>query len=207
MTTQIPLSDFQKGSIENPYREFVFTVADDDRYTINYDFTFWRMLELSNATGVSLIIGDSGAPTSIVGAGVAQESYKAVVKRITIVNESGGTITGRLALAIGQIYDDRLNLSGAINVAVPTNYTSTADYTVPTASASQVVAADTNRHELHLRADIGNVNPIRIGDSNVSATRGITLYPGEVYVINSEAAVYAYSPSASQILQICEVKS
>lgn len=178
------------GKIRNPYKEFAFSIADDAIETIDYTFDFWRMLTLSTSTGVSLRFGKTGTPTSIVDAGVGGR-IPDPIDNIQIINESGATLTGTIGLAIGDIFDDRLNVSGAVNVAIPTVYTSTADLTIPAATLTTVQAALAARHEIIITNVGGNV--ARIGDAGTSATRGTPLLPNQTLSLKTTAQVRAYS--------------
>ena len=108
----LPISNM---GTQNPYKQFELTIADGEVFPIYYSFNFFRILSISTSTGVTIRFGDKGTATDVIGAGIGYELPEPV-NVATIVNNSGGSLDITVALAIGKIYDDRLNVSGDINV-------------------------------------------------------------------------------------------
>ena len=193
--------------IANPYKQFTYTIADGAIETLYYDFNYFRILTTSATTGVSIRFGSSGTATDVVGAGIGYE-MPAVVNRAEILNNSGGVLTIVVACAIGRIDDDRLNVSGNINVinspgtvldvaTVSNTVASAADVTLGAASADQILAANADRVE----AFITNISgaEIRVGDSSVTATRGQPLANNQTAIINTRAALFAFSVAGGNV--------
>ena len=107
--------DINRGSIQNPYKEFTFTLAAGARTDIFYDFSYFRVMSLSGASLLSVVFGGTGAETSVIGAGVGID-LPAPVNKVQIVNNDVTTMTITVALSMGRINDDRLNISGNVSV-------------------------------------------------------------------------------------------
>lgn len=104
----------QQESLQNPYKEFIRTIPPNGgRAIIFYNFSYWRILEINSVTGLSLRFGGSGDFTSLVGAGIGA-NLPYVTDRIELINTSTAAITVTLALMVGQINDDRLNVTGTV---------------------------------------------------------------------------------------------
>ena len=84
-------------------------------------------------------------------------------------------------------------LKGATN-SDPVDITTTG-----AAAAVQMVAADATRRRLIVYADTANANTLRVGGSDVDATHGIPLAPGQSIEISSTAAVYVYDTVAGNV--------
>lgn len=185
------------SKVRNPYRQFPFTIAAGAIETIYYTFDFWRMLTLSNTTGVQLRFGKTGSFTDIVGAGVGNR-LPDPVGEIQIINNSGSTITGVIGLAVGDIFDDRLNISGALNVAVPSNFESVDDITLAAATATDLSVANANKKEVF----ITNVScpTLRIsGDGLVAADHGTPVAVGQTIIISTSGLVEGFSTAGGDV--------
>lgn len=196
INTDQPIID---GSFQNPYREFTLTLAAGEIFPLQYDFNFARILSLSDSTALRLTFGGSGAETTVVGAGIGFR-LGAAIKVLTLRNASASPITVTVGLAIGEIFDDRVNLVGGtipVIISSPTVIASKADVSVNTASATIIAALNTSRTEVIIQNPIGNTNDFRIGDSGVNATEGIILSPGSTLNLTVTAAIYAYHTKGS----------
>lgn len=110
------MSDFkiEQGSLDNPYKEFTFTIAAGAIEQVYYAFDYVRCLTFTGAnTDIKLRFGKSGSESDFIGAGIGIK-MPYVVESLAIRNASASPITVTFALAIGIINDDRLNVSGTI---------------------------------------------------------------------------------------------
>ena len=89
--------------------------------------------------------------------------------------------------------------------------TSVADKT-PLNSSVVLILSDANldRKTILIRSNKANSNKMRIGDINITATRGIELNPGDTITLETTAAVYAKNladvvTSGAQNLSIVEI--
>jgi len=103
-----------QGLPDNPYQEFVRVIPAGEGVVINCVHDYFRLLALDLAT-VEIKIGGTGAWTSIIDAGVGIK-HPQTVDRISLRNTGGAAVTLTCALAIGEISDDRLNISGVVSV-------------------------------------------------------------------------------------------
>jgi len=190
------------GSIQNPYREFTLVIpANSFTDPIRYNFDYFRLLEASGP-GVEVQFGSSGETTSVVSAGIG---YKLpyVIQECRFANRTGTAITITIALAIGDISDDRLNVSGSLNLSKSTVIDTRSDVTLTAATATQIAPADTARRELIVTNMTGEF--IRIGDSGVGATSGARVADGASVTLTGSFAVFGYSVAGGAV-SITETK-
>ena len=198
------LSEFDNDFIlSNPYKEFTFALADGATETIYYNFTFFQILELSTAAGVTVIFGGAGGLGSdIVGAGIGYELPEGkVTNRVDIINNSGGSITATIGLAIGKIKDMRFTASGLLAVAdQPNTLISVADNALST-TREIVLAANTNRAQTFITNIDGSI-AMRYGDINITTTRGARLTAGQSLIINTTAVIYMIAESGTPTIAL-----
>jgi len=84
------------------------------------------------------------------------------------------------------------NPSGAVATVnmSKSNTLQTADDVAVGAGATLVLAANANRRSALIGNLAGNTNTMRAGDSNVTATRGAEVAPGESFVVDTTEAIY-----------------
>lgn len=125
-------------SLASPPKQYTITLAaNGGQEKVFYNANYMRVLTLLDPTGVTVRFGDSGTATDIVGAGLGYE-LPFVVGNITFRNDSATPKTITFAVAIGRIFDDRLNVSGNITVV---NTLANALYTRP---ANTTIADNTS---------------------------------------------------------------
>lgn len=84
--------------------------------------------------------------------------------------------------------------------------TSTADVSIAASSAAQVLAQNLNRRAALLRNLTANSAAFRIGDTLITATRGIELAPGETISIETTAAISAHNTGGvAQTISVLEI--
>jgi hypothetical protein len=79
---------------------------------------------------------------------------------------------------------------------------SVADVTLIATSTTQIVAALTTRLCTLISNKRTNTQTFRIGDSNVNASRGAELAPGESISIETNGAIYGYNPGGSESILV-----
>jgi hypothetical protein len=181
---------------QNPPKQFTFVIPNGTIETLDFSLNFLRILAISTTSGVQFRFGDKGTPTDVIGAGIGYELPQAV-NRVDIINNSGGDLTITVIAAIGKVYDDRLNVSGDLTIATPTQIDTIDDVTLGAASATLIAAANTGRVELLITNMTGGV--IRIGDSGVGAASGVRIADGASIILNTTAAVYGYSVAGGDV--------
>ena len=117
--------------------------------------------------------------------------------RIEILNENA------VAIDIDVIFGDGdyvRPLPDLVNVAVAlagSNALDTiADVAMTDANETEILPANLNRVRAILTAPEDNDVNLRIGDVDITATRGVQLKPGETIAIDSTAAIYGIEESA-----------
>lgn len=108
-------TEFSNKQIQSPPKQFSFTIPAGAIETIYYELNFLRILSLSDASALKIRFGDTGTETDVVGAGVGY-AWPYTVSNVFLRNTSGAPITITVAVAVGQIFDDRLNVSGNVQV-------------------------------------------------------------------------------------------
>jgi hypothetical protein len=188
--------------IANPYREFTFSVAVSGAETIFFAHRYFRVMTISGTA--SIRFGASGSKTSFIGAGVGIE-LDSPTDRVTIFNEGGGILTLTVALSMGRISDDRLNVSGTVSTQETKAATLTSTADVALAAASTIIkAANTTRRAIII-TNTHAANAVRIGEVSVAAARGAYLAPGASISLDTTAAVYGYDASAAVTVSVLEV--
>jgi len=183
--------------IANPYKQFNLTIADGEARELFYNFNYFRILEITNSTGVSIRFGSSGTPTDVVGAGIGYE-MPSVVDRATIINQSGGAITIKLGLAVGRIDDDRLAVSGAIKTSVGSNFGAATDVTVPDSTSTVVLSSDESRRTAII-TNLSDSHSVRLKGVSGAVVTGIIVYPNQTVFLDVTSAIYAYQESGSSV--------
>jgi hypothetical protein len=88
--------------------------------------------------------------------------------------------------------------------------TSVADKTPLNSGVVLLLSAAGTRKTILVRSNKANINKMRIGDVNITATQGIELNPGDTVTLETTAAVYAknlgnVTTSVLQKLSIVEI--
>jgi hypothetical protein len=115
-----------------------------------------------------------------------------------------------LVVDIGNLFTlNPINATNAVTISGVAKNTSdtigtVADVTVvAAAAAAQVIAANTSRMSVQITSLSTNTQVVRVGDSNVGASRGDVLNPGESISYDTTAAIFAYTGAgADQTLAI-----
>lgn len=186
---------------ENPYREFTYTLASGASVKIDYAFSIFRVLSLTVGETIGVRFGDGGGETTWSGAGL---SYKPpqILPSVTIRNTGAGSLDITVAMGIGDISDDRVNISaasGSIPVVVQgqTILNTKADVTLAASgAATQIITTNTRRGMAHISNNSAS-DYIRVGDSGVNATRGVRVPPNGIINIASTEAIYGASETAA----------
>lgn len=71
------------------------------------------------------------------------------------------------------------------------------DTSIGATTKTQIVTANSTTKEVHLSALSTNVQEVRWGDTNIDATRGGLLYPGQTIVVTSSDDIFIYNSHGS----------
>ncbi len=181
-----------------------FTVLAGQMLEIGATGDFVRCLESTATFEISL---NSGSRLYFSSGIEYKTSGTDEFTSIQIFNVGGSPLTVTLGWGYGELNDNRLTATAALNIATPTGLQTTADQTVNSNSSGLIVAANNDRKEVIISNLADNGGKMRIGDSNVSSTRGVELSPGQSITLTTTAAIYAYNLGvSSQNVAILEVE-
>jgi len=189
-----------KDPIQNPYREFTYVIPASGQQEILYAHSYFRIMSLSAAGSVAVRWGQSGSQSSVIGSGIGIELPEAV-DRVTLINLGGADVTITVALSMGRVSDDRLNVSGTLSTSVisPTTAVDTADVAVLTLATTLVAATNANTQQVIISNLAANGTSIRVGTVSAGAARGVEIQSGATIVLDCSANIYVYNPSAATI--------
>ena len=189
-----------QGVAQTRYEEYTYTIAAGAAVVLDAVYNYFRVLSQSAST-ISVVFGDNPRASSFSGAGIGIK-FENLPSRLEIRNTGGVSTTITFALAIGFVYDDRLNVSGTVNIAGTVSTTtasvlaSIADVTAAAATLTVISAANAARRGLII-TNIG-ANPARIGDAaNTTATRGAQLLANQSITIETLDAVSGISTAGT----------
>tara|TARA_Y100000310_G_C20701675_1_gene830572 strand:- start:1939 stop:2727 length:789 start_codon:yes stop_codon:yes gene_type:complete len=131
-----------RGTIQNPPASIAVTLAANETRPVYYAYNYIRVTEGSYSRGdVEFRFSDTGQPSTLVnGQGVKLEE---VVGRVTLTNTTGSAITLTLDLGIGEIYDDRLSVSGTLKSEIWDGSDGPVDVVVGSTNSLRVYDANT----------------------------------------------------------------
>lgn len=189
------------------YKGPIYTLGAGEGLDLVGQGNYVRFFSSTGATDLNIGIDGSTPEPLPVGIGV---SFPQKFERVRVENPNAGSVTFQIAIAVGHIADDRLNVSGSINAVitslpVPTGLQSTADKSLAGTATTQIIAANSARTAVTITNLDGNASIIRVGDSNAGASRGVQLAPGQSMTLETEDAVHAYNPGSAQSVGIVEV--
>lgn len=190
------------GSTQNEYMEYDVTIAAGGQEVIYEAHDYFRVLSLSSNT-LGVKFGQNARVSPWTGSGLGKKHHR-VLDRVTLVNTGVASITVRVALALGQVSDDRLNVSGTITTQQnsPGTLTTIADVALNNASATLILAAASTTREVIISNPLANAVDLRVGDSAITATRGAILAAGQTMALTTAAAVYVFANAAGKTLAV-----
>ena len=140
---------------------------------------------LGYANGIE--VGDGGGPGPLF-------------RSLKVRSASAQTV--RLAVTGGAFTVSRV--AGNVSILSPATLTDAVDNALVADTNTAVFAATTEARERIIKVASDSAASVRIGSTNISATRGILLEAGQTCVLNTAAAVYARSIGGTATLQLLE---
>lgn len=113
---------------------------------------------------------------------------------VTVRNESGASVTITILIGEGDFDVSVAEVTIETNNNMATGGDATAG-----AAAVQIVAATATNRRIHIKALASNTQNVRIGDSNITITRGIQLQPGEGITLEHSQNVFAIREVAGTV--------
>lgn len=161
------------GSVQAPYFEQVLTIQPNQSVIINYAFESFQLLDASLQDTLEVTFGGAGVQSKF-SAGMGYELTEPV-QYVQLFNTSTTEqITIRFALAIGNITDNRLNISGTVNTSTVLKQASTVTWATVNASSSTTYSISDNSN-ISILVTSGTVTMNLSGNSG----NGITLSTGQ----------------------------
>lgn len=188
-----------QGSIQNPYKEFSITVAPQTTETLSYVFDYFRILSLSGDTNACNVrFGGSGSETIFSSAGLGYKLLQPV-DRVSVRNSGATPLIITVAVGVGFISDDRLNVSGTVNVAgiVDIEGSTTIANSQVTVSNTAVIISAASATKNSVTIYNKGVTSVFIGTSSVTTSNGLEIEAGASYVISTKAVIYGIRAAVS----------
>lgn len=188
-----PIAD---GVLQQFYAEKTVTIAAGARFEDYVIFNYFRVLSLSG-TGLEVIFGNNQYQTPFTGAGIGVK-LEYVLPRLTLVNTSGASLTMTYAVAVGDVNDDRLTVSGTLNVTsttaapvinVATTGAATTSQVSVTTTATSIVAANSVRGAVTIRNQ-GATDMFIGSSSGVTTLNGLLVKAGESFSTTTRGAIF-----------------
>ncbi len=177
-------------------------LADGETATIPaFGASRFRMVELSTDCKISV---DDGAYAPIRKGMGARFNGLVISRHIQVFNDSGGAITFELAYGTADVFDDRtfltsVTISGEVTPSRPSTIVTATDISATAGASSLIWAAEATRREIMLGVPSSATLPLRFGDGNVAAARGIEVQPGSTLTLAVTSSVYCWNPNAAAV--------
>jgi len=183
------------GTIQNPPKTEILTIKAGELFTVGYDYNYIRVTEGNYAAGeLEFRFSSTGQPANLVNGQAI--SLPEVVKNLSIRNSTGEDITLTIFIGIGQIYDDRLSVSGSIAVVNAPSTTLNVEDAATQAAITALRAA--------LESAIENSNSINLnGTTFVDITNSTTTVSSGT---NSGGAIIEFCTYGQNSTDICGLK-
>jgi hypothetical protein len=109
--------------------------------------------------------------------------------------------TVQIVVGFGECINNRLYVPSAVTIGATivngNTFTPLADVSMTAGAAVQIMAANANRKSLTISSNINNAGSLRLGDSTVTATKGLELAPGSTVSLDTTAAVYGWNTTGT----------
>ena len=181
------LNPIESGTFANPYKEFTITIPVSGRVPIFYAAQYFRVMSLTG-TGLRAVFGGTGAETDIIGAGIGIR-LPVPVDQVTLINGGASPITVTVAMSMGIVNDDRLNVTGVIsiqNTSTTPIYVRNDNNVVQSSNAVSVGTAavaigTSNANTTAYSIFNASTQTVYLGTSSVTVALGFPLLPNQSY--------------------------
>lgn len=197
--------------VQNPYKEFTETIQAGEIRQIFYAHDYFRLLEYTGTpNSLKVRFGSSGSETDFSGAGLGYKMLQAV-DRVELRNTDAAPITVKIVLATGTVNDDRLNVSGTVNVNVtntPLSVTETNPLTkinvsnaingnqVSVGTGAQVLLSAANANKIGVTIGAGDTD-LFIAETGVTTANSFKIPANTSMNITTNAAVFGIRSSGT----------
>lgn len=184
-----------KPRIDQYPRSGSLTIADGQIYEIRRGGDFVRIKTAS--ADIKLRIDNDQELT--LSQNDVLRFQNAPFKGLEVINNSGGNLSFQIEVGEGGVETNNVSISGALDVSKSATLDTAADQSISSGgSPTSIAAANTARRELIVQ-NLDPANAVRIGDTNITATRGIKLDAGATFVLSTTAQVYAYHEAGAAV--------
>lgn len=185
------------GTVQNPLQILTYTIAAGAYLeNIYFDFDYFRILSLSGGV-VHVRFAGNAQPAIFTSAGLG---YKCpvVLPYLQLFNPNANPITITIAVAIGDITDDRLNVAGTVITREQQASTfATSQVTLAAATATLISAADPDRAYISIKA--GNTDSFYGTSAALTNLNGFKISAGQTYIVNNLANIYLYNVAGDTV--------
>lgn len=176
------------------YREYTITLTSGGFHTLN---ALGDTITILSVTGdVDMKIGENPQTKCRAGITIDVPAFSQY-GRIDFLETGASNASVLVAVSNGNVKDNRLTVSGNIDISKSSTLDTIADVTLGTASATLIAAADSTRREILITNMTGDF--IRVGDSGVLATSGVRVADGASVTLQTTAAVYGFSTPGGDV--------
>lgn len=173
------------------------TIPAGSEIPFNFTGDFVALIAQTGSSDIKLGIGDN--PPQDFEKGLSYKMPAGTFYDLFRIKNTGGSdATITIAYGFGEFSDGRLVVTGGVAISSPTVFTTAADQSITTATATQVIAANAARRQAIVQ-NLDTSVSIRVGDSNVGATRGTVLGAGGTLILDTTAAVWVYHAKGSNL--------
>ncbi len=185
-----------------------YIVPAGGSYTVAAVGNFITNLTATTVAGsLTLVIG-GGRETRFDGSDTYLLENGETFTEITLKNTTGGAVTVTVGIGQGEIrVANAVTVSGTVATleAKAATLATVADVALTNGAATLLSASSSTRREVLISNPAANAVTIRIGDANVTATRGIELGVGGTIVLTTSAGVYAFVAAAAKTAGVMTV--
>jgi hypothetical protein len=201
-----------EGSIQDPLQFFDFSLAAGEvSPPIFFNYDYFRLLDLNGAS-LAVRFGGSGTEAVFLSAGIGYE-IPVIIDRLVLRNISALPVTGRVALAVGKITDDRLSLSSAVSVVnAAGTQLETYDRQAATFACSQQAMVAATAAQLFANSATGKARVIQAGNLDlfigtsaaVTVANGFKVASGNSFTIPHAREVWGICAGADTVFKYAE---
>lgn len=174
--------------------QIILSAGGQQEIAVNGDF-----VRIDSAAGNVQVENDNGDRLTMrEGKSANLTTFKGL--RLTDLAGSGQTVLAEIGF--GKVQSGEL--SGAVEIDSPDTITDYVDESLIADTNTEVFSAATFARERIIKNDSASAASVRIGSTNISATRGILLEAGQSLVLTSAAQVFARAIGGTATLQLLE---
>jgi len=176
------------------YREFPISFTANGTHTINMLAETLAIIEVTGS--LEMVLGQN--PRTHVRAGMIIDAAKFEnFKQVQFFETQGAPASIIVSLSNGGIQDNRLAVSGALDISKSSTIDPIPDITLAAGVATQIAPADANRRELAFTNRTGA--DMRYADAGVLVNSGDILEDGQKMILETTAAVFGFSTSGGLV--------